>query len=58
MVKKAQEDLFPSPEDECIIFVCGPPPMYEALCGPRGADGEYKGVLKELGYPEGNVYKF
>lgn len=51
------------PSDDTIVFVCGPPPMYEALCGPREKGGKpteesYKGVLKELGYTADHVYKF
>jgi cytochrome-b5 reductase len=49
---------FPPPEDkESIIFVCGPPPMYDALCGPRD-DKEVSGLLKEMGYSSEQVYKF
>ena len=47
----------PSLGDDAIIFVCGPPPMYDALSGPRGED-EVKGVLAEMGYSSSQVYKF
>ena len=40
------------------IFVCGPPPMYNALCGPRTEPNEVKGLLAELGYSADQVYKF
>lgn len=47
---------FPKPsEGNSIIFVCGPPAMYTALCGPREEKG-VSGVLGEMGYK--NVYKF
>jgi len=51
--------VMPSPKggDDVMIFVCGPPPMYEALCGPRG-EKELSGVLKERGYAASQVYKF
>ena len=48
---------FPPPADDVLIFVCGPPPMCEALCGPR-AEKEVSGVLKELGYTADMVFKF
>ena len=47
----------PSPEDDCVLFVCGPDLMYNALCGPRG-DPEVTGLLKKLGYSKSQVYKF
>eukprot|EP00566_Odontella_aurita_P015584 CAMPEP_0113566300 /NCGR_PEP_ID=MMETSP0015_2-20120614/22648_1 /TAXON_ID=2838 /ORGANISM="Odontella" /LENGTH=286 /DNA_ID=CAMNT_0000468577 /DNA_START=86 /DNA_END=946 /DNA_ORIENTATION=+ /assembly_acc=CAM_ASM_000160 len=52
-------EKLPSPVlgDDAIIFVCGPPPMYEALCGPRG-ESEIKGVLADMGYKKNQVYKF
>ena len=43
--------------DDVIVFVCGPPPMYSALCGPRGED-EIKGLLADMGYKKEQVYKF
>lgn len=43
--------------DDAIIFVCGPPIMYKILCGPRN-EKEVTGVLGELGYKEGQVFKF
>lgn len=49
---------FPGPEEEDIqIFICGPPPMYNALTGPR-EDKELGGLLKEMGYKAEQVYKF
>jgi cytochrome-b5 reductase len=48
----------PSPDDkDSMIFICGPPPMYAALCGPR-EDKELGGLLKEMGYEKSQVYKF
>jgi cytochrome-b5 reductase len=48
----------PGPEEEDIqIFICGPPPMYNALTGPR-EDKELSGLLKEMGYKTEQVYKF
>jgi cytochrome-b5 reductase len=39
------------------IWICGPPPMYDALCGPRG-EQDVSGVLAEMGYSSEQVYKF
>jgi len=53
------KDHMPSPSDgdEGQIWICGPPPMYDALCGARGEEG-LTGVLAEMGYSAGQVYKF
>jgi len=48
---------FPPPSPETSIFVCGPPAMYEVLCGPR-TEKEVTGVLAKMGYSEEHVYKF
>ena len=39
------------------VFVCGPPPMYDAICGGR-MENEVGGLLKSLGFEEGEVVKF
>lgn len=56
------EANLPMPDSDCMIFVCGPPPMYAALSGPRDAPGqppsELAGVLKEMGYRTEQVVKF
>eukprot|EP00529_Nitzschia_sp_RCC80_P026852 CAMPEP_0113456562 /NCGR_PEP_ID=MMETSP0014_2-20120614/8952_1 /TAXON_ID=2857 /ORGANISM="Nitzschia sp." /LENGTH=288 /DNA_ID=CAMNT_0000348021 /DNA_START=332 /DNA_END=1198 /DNA_ORIENTATION=+ /assembly_acc=CAM_ASM_000159 len=57
--KSLIEEYAPEPSvgDDVMFFVCGPPPMYNALCGPRG-EPEIKGLLKDLGYNDKQVYKF
>ena len=40
-----------------LVFVCGPPPMYAAICGPRDADG-VTGLLGAAGYARSDVYTF
>ena len=58
ITKELIQEHFPSPEEEdIIIFVCGPPPMYNAFCGPRD-EKEIKGLLGEMGYKPEQVYKF
>ena len=53
------EKYFPGPDEkDIIIFVCGPPPMYNAFCGPREEKDEIKGILGEMGYKAEQVYKF
>eukprot|EP00934_Nitzschia_sp_Nitz4_P001657 Nitzschia sp. Nitz4//scaffold502_size4579//565//1422//NITZ4_009241-RA/size4579-processed-gene-0.1-mRNA-1//1//CDS//3329553594//1657//frame0 len=46
------------PSPDTLILVCGPPPMYGALCGPRDQPEEITGTLGELGYTKDHVYKF
>eukprot|EP01060_Flectonema_neradi_P000243 TRINITY_DN10175_c0_g3_i1.p1 TRINITY_DN10175_c0_g3~~TRINITY_DN10175_c0_g3_i1.p1 ORF type:complete len:343 (+),score=43.12 TRINITY_DN10175_c0_g3_i1:75-1031(+) len=49
------------PPGEGKVFVCGPPAMMEAVCGPKGekgAQGPLGGLLKDMGYSEEDVYKF
>lgn len=55
LIKKS----FPGPDagSDVLIFVCGPPPMYNALCGPR-TDKEVTGILGEMGYSSSQVVKF
>jgi cytochrome-b5 reductase len=42
------------------VFVCGPPPMLNALAGPKAKDysqGEIGGALKNLGYTSEQIFK-
>jgi len=55
--EEAGSSFGPECGDDVIVFVCGPPPMYNALCGPRGED-EVKGMLGDMGYKKDQVYKF
>ena len=55
--RAAIKEGLPGPDEDCMIFVCGPPPMYDALCGPRG-EPELSGVLADMGYRADQVYKF
>ena len=48
----------PPPTDDVVIFVCGPPGMYDSLCGPRNEPQELKGILAEMGYTAEQVVKF
>ena len=50
-------EALPPPSDEVLLFVCGPPSMYDTLAGPR-TDKALSGVLAELGYSARNVVKF
>lgn len=43
--------------DNVCTFVCGPPIMYDIICGPRTED-DVKGYLNELGYNKNQVFKF
>jgi len=55
--EEAGPSFGPEGGDNVIVFVCGPPPMYNAFCGPRGED-EVKGLLGDMGYKKEQVYKF
>lgn len=53
----------PKPDlaDKIKIFVCGPPGQVEAVSGgkgPKGSQGELKGLLAQMGYTAEQVYKF
>lgn len=51
----------PTPSNDTLILVCGPPGMMEHISGGKAKDysqGELKGILKEIGYTEQMVYKF
>lgn len=51
---------FPSADTDkkVLIFVCGPPPMYNAFCGPREEKDKITGILGDLGYRPDQVEKF
>lgn len=51
------EKHMPKPGEGGIIFVCGPPAMYETICGPRH-NKVVSGLLKDMGYSNEEVYKF
>lgn len=62
ITKELLKQVLPEPKEENVkLFVCGPPPMYKALSGPKVSpqdQGELTGVLAELGYKKDQVYKF
>lgn len=52
------EEYFPyGSEDDVLIMVCGPPPMYKALCGARD-EKELTGIFADMGYSAEQVFKF
>uniref|UniRef100_A0A7S2Z2A3 NADH-cytochrome b5 reductase n=1 Tax=Chloropicon laureae TaxID=464258 RepID=A0A7S2Z2A3_9CHLO len=58
---KMLKDHMPPPGQDNLVFVCGPPPMMEHISGNKAPDksqGELKGLLKDLGYESGQVFKF
>lgn len=57
--RKLIESIVPPPSagSDVLIFVCGPPIMYDILCGGRSEEG-VSGVLGEMGYNADQVYKF
>ncbi|KAK3336627.1 putative cytochrome b5 protein [Cercophora scortea] len=62
ITKELLKTVLPEPKSENIkLFVCGPPPMMNAISGNKKSprdQGELVGVLKELGYTPEQVYKF
>ena len=55
------KQVLPGPTADHLVYVCGPPPMMNAISGPKTPNyeqGEVSGVLKELGYTSDMVYKF
>lgn len=62
ITKDLLKEVLPDAKSENIkIFVCGPPPLYKSISGPKKSptdQGELDGILKELGYAKDQVYKF
>ena len=48
-VNMCKDHLPSSSSENCMIFMCGPPPMIKFACEP---------ALKELGYSEEQLYTF
>ncbi|KAL9716610.1 hypothetical protein Ac2012v2_001060 [Leucoagaricus gongylophorus] len=50
----------PDLKEKIKLFVCGPPPQITSLAGKKDGpqQGEFGGILKELGYTVEQVYKF
>ena len=57
ITRELVETHLPPPSEDCAIFVCGPPGMYGALCGPRNQP-QLAGLLAEMGYSAEQVVKF
>ncbi|KAK9462843.1 NADH-cytochrome b5 reductase [Lipomyces oligophaga] len=62
ITKDVLSPLLPAPNAANIkIFICGPPPMYMSISGPKNSpqdQGELSGILKDLGYVKEQVLKF
>ena len=55
--RKVEKYAF-APADDTMVLVCGLPPFYSALCGPRDDKHVRDGsVLGKLGYTSGMVTK-
>lgn len=56
-----EKNLFPSTAENVKVFVCGPPPLYNAISGNKVSptdQGEVSGVLADLGFTKEQVFKF
>jgi cytochrome-b5 reductase len=64
VTKQMLTERLPAPSERSIVYVCGPPPMYKAVCGAKGtkedpkAQGELGGLLLDMGFSSSNVFKF
>ena len=55
------KQLAVTPQETQKVFVCGPPPMMTAVCGPKAKNmgqGQLEGILADLGFTADQVYKF
>lgn len=56
-----EKKLFGPSADNVHVFVCGPPPLYNAISGGKVSptdQGELKGTLNDLGFVKEQVFKF
>ncbi|KAH3664161.1 hypothetical protein OGAPHI_004875 [Ogataea philodendri] len=61
ITKELLQKELSGPSDDTHVFVCGPPPLYNALSGNKVSpsdQGEVTGALGELGYTKDHVFKF
>lgn len=52
---------FPAPAADNLVFICGPPPMMNAISGdklPDKSQGPVSGYMVKLGYDNSTLYKF
>jgi cytochrome-b5 reductase len=55
------DKTMPAASDECLMLVCGPPGMMEAVSGKKAPDfsqGEVSGLFKDMGFSSAQVFKF
>lgn len=53
-------ETMPPPSDDHMVFVCGPPPMVNAISGSKAKDksqGELSGHLAKMQYTAAQVFK-
>lgn len=56
-----QKTLFYPEANNVKVFVCGPPPLYKAISGPKASptdQGELEGILKDIGFTKEQVFKY
>lgn len=58
ITKELLAEQCPPASEDHMVMVCGPPPMYTALCGPRDKPEELTGALSEMGFTASQVFKF
>lgn len=60
LTKDVLAKVLPPPSRNALVLVCGRPQMTAAIAGPKTPDfkqGELGGLLLELGYAQGQVWK-
>lgn len=61
ITKEFLQKHLPGPSKDSKVYVCGPPPLYQAISGPKVSptdQGEVAGILADLGYTKEHVFKF
>lgn len=55
------QNEIPGPSEDTCVFVSGPPPFVQSICGDKRGpffQGNLTGHLKDIGYSKSQVYKF
>ncbi|CAN6650263.1 NADH-cytochrome b5 reductase 2 [Trichomonascus vanleenenianus] len=56
-----ERKMFKPTDEDVKVFVCGPPPMYDAISGNKKSpsdQGELTGILADMGFSKDQVFKF
>lgn len=59
--KEIIQNFLPKPDEQVLIYVCGPRAMLQSICGLKSSGhqkGDLDGILKDVGFKIEQVYKF